>query len=91
MYYDARRSIFWMPASPQIVKPRSYRWKVCFVAALYMFLFFPGLIANIFWWLEARNVERISGIAPAGKGCLTFMLVLAGTFLAFGLIIVTLA
>lgn len=91
MYYDAHRGVLWMPAPPPFVKPRSYRWKVCFVLVLYTVFFFPGLAANIVWWNEARQIQARTGIAPAGKGCLTILLVMAGTFLALSVIFVALA
>ena len=64
---------YWIPA-PRL---RSFRWQVFFALALYVFFFFPGLIANIIWWNQARNLEAATGIAPRGKGCLTVMLVCA--------------
>lgn len=55
----------------------SYRWQAVIVFALYWFFFFPGLIANIVFWNKAKQVQAATGIAPRGKGCLTFMLVCA--------------
>jgi len=34
-----------------------------------------GLVFNIMWYLEACKMERLSGSAPAGKGCLLAMLI----------------
>lgn len=47
------------------------------VAVLTLFLYFifwiPGLIANIMFYKEAREVRRVTGHAPAGMGLLSFM------------------
>ncbi len=41
---------------------------------LYFVLWVPGFIANIIYWREASSIERLTGRAPEGKGCLTAML-----------------
>ncbi|MFT4039001.1 MAG: hypothetical protein QM692_12525, partial [Thermomicrobiales bacterium] len=69
----------------------SYRWQAVIVFALYWFFFFPGLIANIIYWNKAKNVQAATGIAPRGKGCLTFMLVCALLFLLLSLGVAALA
>jgi hypothetical protein len=64
---------YWVPAP----RMRSFRWQAIFALILYFPFFLPGLIANIIWWNQARNLEAATGIAPRGKGCLTVMLVCA--------------
>jgi hypothetical protein len=55
----------------------SFRWQVIIALVLYFPFFLPGLIANIYWWNQARSLEAATGIAPRGKGCLTIMLICA--------------
>jgi hypothetical protein len=38
-------------------------------------MWFPGLIANILFWQEANRVERETGRAPEGKGCLVALFI----------------
>lgn len=64
---------YWIPAPPM----RSFRWRAFLALILYFPFFLPGLIANIIWWNQARNLQAATGIAPRGKGCLTVMLVCA--------------
>lgn len=64
---------YWVPAP----RMRSFRWQAIFALILYFPFFLPGLIANIYWWNQARSLEAATGIAPRGKGCLTVMLVCA--------------
>jgi hypothetical protein len=54
---------------------RSFRKNAVFAFLLYFPFFLPGLIASIVWWNEANRIERRTGIAPRGKGCLTALLV----------------
>lgn len=62
---------------------RSFRLQAFIALALYFFGFFPGLIATIYWWNQARSLQVATGIAPRGKGCLTTMLVGAVIMLVF--------
>lgn len=68
-----RQDQYWLQAPPM----RSFRWQAFFALILYFPFFLPGLIANIIWWNQARNLQAATGIAPRGKGCLTVMLVCA--------------
>ena len=54
---------------------RSFTTPAIITLVLYFVLWLPGLIANIVYLNEASNVQRISGRAPEGKGCLIAMLI----------------
>jgi len=51
---------------------------------LYCVLWVPGLIANIVFLREANAVQRETGVAPAGRGCLIAQLAIVGAF--FGIV-----
>jgi len=53
---------------------RSYTTPAIITLVLYFVMWLPGFIANVVYWREATNIERISGRSPEGKGCLTVML-----------------
>ena len=59
---------------------RSFTTPAIITLVLYIFLWIPGFIANIIYLLEANKVERLTGEAPEGKGCLVAMIVV----LSFG-------
>ena len=42
---------------------------------LYIFLWVPGLIANIIYLNEAHKVATLTGTKPEGQGCLVAMLI----------------
>ena len=54
---------------------KSFTTPAIITLVLYFVLWLPGLIANIVYLNEANNVQRLSGRAPEGKGCLIAMLV----------------
>jgi hypothetical protein len=54
---------------------RSFTGSAVLTLVLYLFLWLPGLIANIVFLKEANKVEQLTGKAPEGKGCLLAMLV----------------
>ena len=56
---------------------------------LYFILWIPGLIANILFYREAREVKRVTGRAPAGMGCLSAMI--WGSIIPFILLIIVIA
>ena len=59
-----------------IAASRSYVGPAIFTLVLYWLLFYiGGLIANIAYLNSAKNTERITGIAPEGKGCLWALLI----------------
>jgi hypothetical protein len=54
----------------------SFTTRAVITAVLYWFFWLPGFIANLVWYFEARGIERDTGQAPSGKGCLLAMLFL---------------
>lgn len=50
--------------------------KAVVTAVLYAVFWFPGVIGNVLWWLEAKRIKDRSGTAPPGYGCLLWMFVL---------------
>jgi hypothetical protein len=52
---------------------KSFTGAAVITLVLYFLLWIPGLIANILFYKEAREVKRVTGRAPAGMGCLSFM------------------
>jgi hypothetical protein len=42
---------------------------------LYFVLWLPGVVANIVYYLQARNDEALAGTPPQGKGCLVALLI----------------
>ena len=56
---------------------RSYTNKAMFTLLLYLFLWIPGLIANLLYLGEAYETKKLTGTAPDGWGCLWLMLVIA--------------
>lgn len=65
----------------------SYTNKAMFTLLLYIFLWFPGFIANIIYLLEANKTKKLTGIAPSGYGCLVTLLVVAIAPLLIGLVV----
>ncbi len=49
---------------------RSFTTPAIITLVLYFVMWLPGFIANIVYWEEASNVQRITGRSPEGKGCL---------------------
>lgn len=58
-----------------IAAQKSYVGASLAVFLLYLLFYFPGLVFNMMWLREASAVQRSTGKAPPGKGCLTLMLV----------------
>jgi hypothetical protein len=54
---------------------QTYGGKAFWVWVLYWFMWLPGAVMNIVYWNEAKRTRRITGVAPSGMGCLTFLLV----------------
>ncbi len=48
------------------------------VALVFYTLYIPGLVINLIAWRSAVNFERNTGIRPAGKGCLVWLLWVVG-------------
>jgi len=53
---------------------KSYTTPAILTLVLYIFLWIPGLIANIVYLIEANKTKRITGRTPDGYGCLLAML-----------------
>lgn len=51
----------------------SFTGKAVITLVLYFIFWIPGLIANILFYKEAKEVRRVTGHAPQGMGCLSFM------------------
>jgi hypothetical protein len=59
---------------------RRFFTEAIIVLVLYMLLWIPGLIANFVFLREAQQVQRATGRAPEGKGCLIALLAVFGLF-----------
>lgn len=72
---------------------RDYTTPAVLTLVLYFVMWLPGLIANIIYYLQATEDERLTGHPPQGKGCLVALLVfwvgvpLIGTIMACGLFV----
>jgi hypothetical protein len=71
---------------------KSYTTPAVITLVLYLFLWIPGLIANIVYLLEANKTKQVTGTTPDGYGCLWALLcvvaapgVLAGLIFMFAL------
>jgi hypothetical protein len=64
---------------------RSFTTPAVITLVLYLVLWLPGFIANFFYLQEANKIQRLTGRAPEGKGCLVAMWWLFGLSLLFGL------
>ena len=53
---------------------RSYTTPAIITLVLYIFMWIPGLIANIVYLLEAQKTKDITGTNPDGYGCLIALL-----------------
>ena len=56
------------------------------IIVLYNVFFFPGLIVNAYWFWQARETKKRTGVAPAGFSFLRWMLIVNGAFLVIGAI-----
>lgn len=61
---------------------QSFTGKAILTFILYFFLWVPGLIANILFLKEANSIRDQTGVSPAGRGLLLFMLILVGAGVA---------
>jgi hypothetical protein len=68
---------------------KSFTGAAVLTLVLYFILWIPGLIANILFYREAREVKRVTGRAPAGMGCLSAMI--WGSIIPFILLIIVIA
>ena len=56
---------------------KSYTNKAMFTLLLYIFLWVPGLIANLLYLREAYQTRELTGKSPDGWGCLWTLLIVA--------------
>lgn len=54
---------------------RDYTTPAVLTLVLYFVMWLPGLVANIIYFMQASEDERITGHPPRGKGCLLALLV----------------
>lgn len=54
---------------------RDYTTPAILTLVLYFVFWIPGLIANIVYFMQASQDEKITGHSPQGKGCLLAMLI----------------
>ena len=52
---------------------KSFTGPAVLTMVLYFLLWIPGLIANILFYKEAKEIKRVTGHAPQGMGCLSVM------------------
>ena len=72
-----------------IAATRSFVGPAILTLALYWFTFWiGGAIANVAYLNSANNAEKLSGVAPEGKGCLWVLLITHGILPIIGFIIV---
>jgi hypothetical protein len=57
-----------------IARQKSYITPAVITLVLYFFLWIPGLIANIFYLMDARKTKTSIGQNPSGMGCLWALL-----------------
>jgi hypothetical protein len=57
-----------------LVKQQDYTTMAVITLVLYWVGYLPGLLVNIWLWYQANQEEKATGIAPAGKGCLSSLL-----------------
>lgn len=62
---------------------RDYTTPAIITLVLYFVMWLPGLIANIIYFMQASEDEKLTGHPPQGKGCLLALLIVwvAGPFL----------
>lgn len=54
------------------------------IALVAYFIFWPvGLVLNLVWRSEAKNMERVAGTSLPGVGCLTWLLLFQVALAAF--------
>jgi hypothetical protein len=67
--------------------PKGYADAVVLVFFLYLLLWIPGLVANVFYLRQARRMERLTGTSLTGTGWLVVQLVFGVGTLLFALLI----
>lgn len=59
----------------RVAATRDYTSPAILTLVLYFVMWLPGLIANIIYFMQASEDEKLTGHAPQGKGCLLAMLI----------------
>ena len=54
---------------------RDYTTPAVLTLVLYFVMWLPGLIANIIYFMQASEDEKLAGHPPRGKGCLLALLI----------------
>jgi hypothetical protein len=55
-------------------RAKSYTGPAILVLVLYLLLWLPGFIANILYYSDAKQTQRVAGHPLPGTGCLAVML-----------------
>jgi hypothetical protein len=55
-------------------RAKSYTGPAILVLVLYLLLWLPGFIANILYYSDAKQTQRVAGYPLPGTGCLAVML-----------------
>jgi hypothetical protein len=82
------------PSSPyrrdEVIAARSKSYVAAAMVTLILYWVFwlPGIIANLLWYSEAKQRERVAGQSLPGVGCLSIMLWL--NILVAGVVLLTL-
>lgn len=65
---------------------RDYTTPAVVTLILYFICWLPGIIANIIYYLQARNDEALIGRSPQGMGCLLWLLIVMNAFIILGVL-----
>jgi hypothetical protein len=66
---------------------RDYTTPAVITLILYFVCWLPGIIANIIYYLQARQDEALVGREPQGKGCLLWLLIVMNGFIVAGVLL----
>jgi hypothetical protein len=58
-----------------IARTKSYTTQAVLTFVLYLVFWLPGVIANVLFLMDAKDMEKRAGHSLPGVGCLTFMLI----------------
>jgi hypothetical protein len=64
---------------------RDYTTPAVITLILYFVCWLPGIIANIIYYLQARQDEALVGREPQGKGCLLWLLIVMNGLAVVGI------
>lgn len=71
----------------RVAATRDYTTPAVITLILYFICWLPGVIANVIYYLQARQDEALVGREPQGKGCLLALLIVMNA----GIILLVLA